>query len=105
MESTIASIATAPGMGAVGLIRVSGPEAFSLVSRCLAGKKDCAGFTERMAMLTRVVDAEDQTIDEILATCFHGPRSYTGEDTVELCLLYTSPSPRDGLLSRMPSSA
>ena len=84
MESTIASIATAPGMGAVGLIRVSGPEAFSLVSRCLAGKKDCAGFTERMAMLTRVVDAEGQTIDEILATCFHGSRSYTGEDTVEL---------------------
>ncbi len=84
MESTIAAIATAPGMGAVGLVRVSGPEAFRLVSECLTSGRDCAGFTERLATLTKVVDPEGGTIDEVLITCFHGPRSYTGEDTVEL---------------------
>ena len=84
MESTIAAIATAPGMGAVGLIRVSGPEAFPLVSQCLRNGRDCGSFTERLATLTKIVDPAGSTIDEVLATCFHGPRSYTGENTIEL---------------------
>jgi len=84
METTIAAIATAPGMGAVGLIRVSGPEAFSMLSQCLPEAKDCGGFTERMATLTKIVDTEGDTIDEVLLTCFHGPRSYTGENVVEI---------------------
>jgi len=41
-------------------------------------------FKERYATLTKIVDADGETIDEVLATCFHGPRSYTGEDTVEI---------------------
>lgn len=84
MEATIAAIATAPGMGAVGLIRVSGPETFSRVSQCLLGQKDCAAFAERKAVLTKVTEASGEVIDEVLITCFHGPRSYTGEDTAEL---------------------
>ncbi len=84
MESTIAAIATAPGMGAVGLIRISGPDAFPLVSQCLAASRDCRQFTERQAILTKITDCSGDTIDEVLATCFHGPRSFTGEDTVEL---------------------
>lgn len=84
MEATIAAIATAPGMGAVGLIRVSGDEAFPMVSQCLPNGRDCGKFTERMAVLTRIVDSAGNTIDEVLATCFHSPRSYTGEHTVEI---------------------
>lgn len=84
MEATIAAIATAPGMGAVGLIRVSGEEAFSMVSACLPNGRDCGEFAERVAVLTRIVDQAGNTIDEVLATCFHGPRSYTGEHTVEI---------------------
>lgn len=84
MESTIAAIATAPGMGAVGLIRVSGPETFSKVSQCLRACKDCAQFAERKAILTTVTESGGEVIDEVLVTCFHGPRSYTGEDTAEI---------------------
>jgi len=84
MESTIAAIATAPGMGAVGIIRVSGPQSMPLVSACLSAGRDVGTFTERSATLTRIVDADGGPIDEVLITCFHGPRSYTGEDSVEI---------------------
>jgi tRNA modification GTPase len=84
MEITIAAIATAPGMGAVGLIRVSGPEAMTCVSRCLSNGRDASSFAERYATLTKIVDDQGEPIDEVLVTCFHGPRSYTGEDSVEI---------------------
>ncbi|MFK7909176.1 MAG: tRNA uridine-5-carboxymethylaminomethyl(34) synthesis GTPase MnmE [Akkermansiaceae bacterium] len=84
MESTIAAIATPPGMGAVGMIRVSGAEAFSLVTKCVASQKDCRLFKERYATLTKIVGDDGATLDEVLITCFHGLRSYTGEDTVEI---------------------
>jgi len=84
MDTTIAAIATPPGMGAVGMIRVSGPEAFIRVSECLPSGRRAEKFKERYAILTKIADADGETIDEVLATCFHGPRSYTGEDTVEI---------------------
>lgn len=84
VETTVAAIASPPGMGAVGMIRVSGPEAFLRVSDCLPKGQDASQFAERYAKLTRIVDANGETVDEVLITCFHGPRSYTGEDTVEI---------------------
>ena len=51
---------------------------------CLQGQRDAAKVKERYAALTRIVDAEGDVLDEVLITCFHGPRSYTGEDTVEI---------------------
>jgi tRNA modification GTPase len=84
MEPTIAAIATPPGMGAVGMIRVSGSDAFLLVSQCLPNQQNCRDYKERYAVLTKIIDHDGATIDEALVTCFHGPRSYTGEDTVEI---------------------
>lgn len=84
VETTVAAIASPPGMGAVGLVRVSGPEAFACVSRCLSKGQDAADFPERYARLTTLRDENGNPVDEVLMTCFHGPRSYTGEDTVEL---------------------
>ncbi len=84
MENTIAAIATPPGMGAVGMIRVSGPQAMPLVSACLPSGRDVADFSERCATLTKIVDEHGEAIDEVLVTSFHGPRSYTGEDSVEI---------------------
>ncbi len=84
METTIAAIATAPGMGAVGMIRVSGPEAMVRVSDCLSNGREASSFPERYATLTKIVDEVGEPIDEVLITCFHGPRSYTGEDSVEI---------------------
>ena len=66
------------------MIRVSGPEAMSRVSACLTNCRDASTFPERYATLTKIVDDQDEPIDEVLVTCFHGPRSYTGEDSVEI---------------------
>ncbi|MGB1258492.1 MAG: tRNA uridine-5-carboxymethylaminomethyl(34) synthesis GTPase MnmE [Akkermansiaceae bacterium] len=84
MEHTIAAIATPPGMGAVGVIRVSGGQAFSLVSDCLSGDKPVSQLQDRRATLTNICDSSGDTIDQVLITPFQGPKSYTGEDTVEI---------------------
>lgn len=82
--STVAAIASAPGVGAVSLIRVSGPEAVSIsaqATRCKGGLENAA---ERYATLCKVVSKQGEIIDEVLATVFRNPRSFTGEDVVEL---------------------
>jgi len=78
--STVTAIASAPGVGAVSLIRVSGPDAVSIsaeATRCKGGLENAA---ERYATLCKVVNKEGEVIDEVLATVFKNPRSFTGED-------------------------
>ena len=80
--STIAAIASAPGVGAVSLIRVSGPDAVDVsaqATRCKSGLKNAS---ERYATLCKVVSKDGGIIDEVLATVFRNPRSFTGEDVV-----------------------
>ena len=79
-SDTIAAIATAPGTGAIAVIRVSGPQACAVVQACIGGRV----LQPRLATLVRVRDAHESVIDECVATYFAGPASFTGEDTVEL---------------------
>ena len=79
-NDTIAAIATAPGTGAIAVIRVSGPQAPQVVQRCTRGR----ALQARLATLVRVCDERGVVIDECVATYFAGPASFTGEDTVEL---------------------
>ncbi|WP_243412822.1 tRNA uridine-5-carboxymethylaminomethyl(34) synthesis GTPase MnmE [Abyssibacter profundi] len=76
---TIAAIATAPGRGGVGVIRISGPLAVS-VAEAVVG--DCP--PPRHAAYRRFVDAHREAIDSGLVLYFPGPASYTGEDVLEL---------------------
>lgn len=80
MESTtIAAIATAPGRGAIGIVRLSGANAQTI------GEKICRRpLTPRYATYTNFVDGESAVIDQGLALFFPGPNSFTGEDCVEL---------------------
>lgn len=78
---TIAAIATASAPAAVGILRLSGPDAIAIADRMTGGKATRA--EARYVTLTRVTDAQDQLIDETLMTVFHGPQSYTGEDVCE----------------------
>ena len=86
MNDTICALATAPG-GALGIIRVSGPQAFDVVSHiCSVNCADCAPNTVHF---TRIIerDAVSQhpiPIDEALVSIFRAPHSYTGEDSVEI---------------------
>lgn len=81
-HSTIAAIATATAPAAVGILRISGPQAISVADAMTRGKASTA--TERQARLCSVYDSGDGLIDEALLTVFRGPRSYTGEDVCEL---------------------
>lgn len=76
----IAAIATAPGRGGIGVVRVSGPALRGFV-RTLTGGLDAS---PRHATLTRFRDREGAVLDEGLLLFFPAPHSFTGEDVVEL---------------------
>ena len=76
---TIAAIATPPGKGGVGVVRVSGPRA-EAVGRAVTGR---AAFSPRYCHFARFRDADGRPLDEGLAVYFPGPHSFTGEDVVE----------------------
>lgn len=83
LSDTIVALATPPGVGAIGIIRLSGPKAIDLADRIFKGKI-LAHQPSHTAHFGRIEDAEGHAIDEVLATVFHGERSYTGQPTVEL---------------------
>jgi len=76
---TIAAIATPPGRGGVGIIRVSGPGT-NTIARALTGKLP----EPRYATFCIFKNADGETIDEGIALYFPGPASFTGEDVLEL---------------------
>ncbi|WP_286860107.1 MULTISPECIES: tRNA uridine-5-carboxymethylaminomethyl(34) synthesis GTPase MnmE [Acinetobacter] len=78
--TTIAAIATPPGRGGVGVIRLSGPKSYAIaqaLTRKELPKARFAGFRQ-------FYDAAGEVMDEGLAICFPNPNSFTGEDVVEL---------------------
>jgi tRNA modification GTPase len=78
---TIAAIATVLGRGALATVRVSGPEVFSLANRLL----EPAPARPRQAVHAKVVDPESGiVIDDVIATLYRAPRSFTGEDLLEI---------------------
>ncbi len=85
MDDTIMALATAAGVGAIAVIRVSGKDTFALVDsvfRHPAGKRlaDAQGHT---ILFGRIMDG-GEAVDEVLMSVFQGPRSFTGEDSVEI---------------------
>lgn len=82
-RSTIAAIASPPGMGAVSLIRLSGPEARSIAGNVFQGRL-AVDWQPRLQHFGRIIGPEGGVIDEVLLTIFPGPRSFTGEDVIEI---------------------
>lgn len=82
-DDTIVAVATPPGRGGIGVVRVSGPAAASAAGAVLRGGHD---LQPRHATLTSVVGAPglERALDQVVATYFPGPASYTGEDVVEI---------------------
>ena len=82
MEDTIAAIATSVGVSAINIIKVSGSKAIEVVNSIFKGKDltKVKGFTINYGF---IMDNEE-TIDEVLVSVFHSPKSYTGEDVVEI---------------------
>lgn len=81
LADTIAALATPPGRAALALIRISGPAAFEVAARVVAGFHVAP---PRQAHLGRFTSPEGEPLDQGLWVAFPGPASYTGEDLVEL---------------------
>jgi tRNA modification GTPase len=82
VDETIYALSTPQGVGAIGVIRISGPEAITLTNKIFRGK-DLSKALSHTAHFGRIMDGS-LTLDEVVAVVFRGPRSYTGQDTVEL---------------------
>ena len=80
MSDTIAAISTALGEGAISIVRISGPDAVS-VSRKILARKD---FPEHAKMYLTSLIADGETVDRVLCVHFMKPKSYTGEDVIEI---------------------
>ncbi len=89
LGDTIAALATPPGTGAIGIIKISGEEAVSIVSRLFHSKKGrpAGSFQNFRLYLGTIIDPQTQKpLDEAMAVVMRSPHSYTGEDVVEIQL-------------------
>lgn len=83
-DDTIAAIATPPGRGGIGVVRVSGPRALE-IANAIFQSRSRAPVRWNRAQFGHLFDpATGEQVDEIVFTFFKAPRSYTGEDVVEL---------------------
>ncbi|MGM0391219.1 MAG: tRNA uridine-5-carboxymethylaminomethyl(34) synthesis GTPase MnmE [Bacteroidota bacterium] len=85
LNDTIVALATPSGAGAIAVIRVSGPDAIKMVAPLFKGKsnKNIQDQPSHTLHLGNLIDGE-RILDEVLISIFHGPRSYTGENTIEI---------------------
>ena len=88
MKETICALATAPG-GALGIIRISGPQALEILSHVFKGAGDVQTFSANTIHYGHIVDYDAVSqhrlpIDEVMVSIFRAPHSYTGEDSVEI---------------------
>jgi len=82
-EETICALATPPGTGGIGVIRVSGPNAFSVVD-AVSRRPKCASGHGHTLHRNAIITADGSILDDVLLAVFRAPRSYTGEDVVEI---------------------
>ena len=82
-DDTIVAIATPPGRGGIGVVRVSGADATQVAAALLHGPDALEPRHVTVASLVEPVDGGYRAVDQVLATYFPRPASYTGEDVVE----------------------
>lgn len=80
-NDTIVAISTPPGRGGIGVVRLSGPDAIAVARAMMRLEGD---VEHARARLVRLLEEDDTLVDEAVMTVFLGPRSYTGEDLVEI---------------------
>ena len=81
MFETIVALATAPIKSALSIVRLSGDDAFEVASKCFS--KDLMGIKERTIIYGSIVN-DGEKIDDVVLLAYKGPRSFTGEDSVEI---------------------
>jgi len=80
-QDTICALATAPGMGAIAIIRISGHKSFEVVEKIFSKSvSDKDSHTVHFGL----IKDKDTIVDEVVVTVFKNPKSFTGEDSVEI---------------------
>ena len=82
-KDTIAAISTGMTNSGIGIVRISGPEAFEVIDRIYRGK-DRLLEAESHTIHYGYVKDKQETVDEVLVMLMRAPRTFTGEDTVEI---------------------
>lgn len=81
-DDTIAALATAPGIGAIGVIRISGKNALAIIDKLFTAKK--ISLQPSHTLHVGFLKHHDMVLDEVVIALFKGPKSYTGEDVIEI---------------------
>ena len=82
-SDTICAVSTPPGEGGIAVIRLSGPEAIAIAGKAWRGRP-LADRPSHTAALGGITAADGALLDEVVATVFRAPASFTGEDVVEI---------------------
>lgn len=82
-KDTIVAISTPQGPGGIAVIRLSGADAILILKKCWQGKNPDS-FVSHTAHFGEIILEDDSVLDEVVATFFKGPKSFTGEDIVEI---------------------
>ena len=85
-NETICAISTAPGVGGIAVIRISGPEAIAICDRLFQARRAGKTLSAQPAysLTYGTLAADGETIDDVMMALFRAPHSFTGEDTVEI---------------------
>lgn len=86
LSETIAAIATSPGEGGIGIVRISGPSALTILAKVFQPKKakNWANVSSHTLHLGLAMDMNGLSIDQVLVAVMIGPKTFTGEDVVEI---------------------
>jgi len=83
-DDTITAIATPTGIGAISIIRVSGPLAIQAVDKIFSGKSKLIDSHTHTIHYGNIFDKKNNIVDDVLISVFKAPNSYTGEDSIEI---------------------
>jgi len=83
-EDNIIALATPPGVGAISVIRLSGPESLLITDLLFKGKQPIVNSKSHTIHYGDIFDSSGNHIDDVLISVFKAPNSYTGEDSVEI---------------------
>ncbi|MDF1612033.1 tRNA uridine-5-carboxymethylaminomethyl(34) synthesis GTPase MnmE [Stygiobacter electus] len=83
-EDTIVALATASGVGAISVIRISGEKSIELVDEVFSGKIKLVDAHTHTIHYGKIIDSKNELIDDVLVSVFKAPHSYTGENSIEI---------------------
>jgi tRNA modification GTPase len=82
-KSTIVAQITPPGIAAVSVIRLSGEISYNIVTSIIK-REHKNKIKEKNILYTDIIDEHGHIVDDVIIVCYKGPKSYTGEDTIEI---------------------